>query len=243
MTSITIKKTFIFLLGLWLFASTALVYALTLEDKSAHAVVSMGSGLVLAWVFGLGPIMYFFRERIAAFVLSIRLDWQVKFVVFATFLALVEEAIATTLTNLAPLFGVSVGQAYITASANYFDVILHHSVVVFIPMFIAWAWALARWDFDPFWVFLLFGLTGLLAETVSFGTQNLFQFAMWIFVYGLMVFLPAFSLPNSRGAKKPSFWHGLVAVILPIIFAVPWVFIVKLLSSNHPDIHFPPIQT
>ena len=36
-----------------------------------------------------------------------------------TGLALVEEAIATTMTNLAPLFGVRIGEAYITdASGN-----------------------------------------------------------------------------------------------------------------------------
>ena len=34
------------------------------------------------------------------------------------------------MTNCAPLFGVPFGQAYITASANYFDVVLYHSVVM-----------------------------------------------------------------------------------------------------------------
>lgn len=54
--------------------------------------------------------------------------WKKKFVVFATVLALIEEAITTTMTNLAPLFGVEIGEAYITASTNYVDVVLFHSV-------------------------------------------------------------------------------------------------------------------
>ena len=36
---------------------------------------------------------------------------------------LLEEAITTLMTNCAPFLGVSIGQAYITASANYFDVV------------------------------------------------------------------------------------------------------------------------
>jgi hypothetical protein len=38
-----------------------------------------------------------------------------------TALALMEEAITSSMTNLAPLFGVKIGEAYITASTNYFD--------------------------------------------------------------------------------------------------------------------------
>ena len=39
------------------------------------------------------------------------LDWRIKFVLFATVLALIEEAIAVSMTNLAPFFGVKVGEA------------------------------------------------------------------------------------------------------------------------------------
>lgn len=66
----------------------------------------------------------------------------------------------------APLLQVepSIGKAYITASANYLEVVCFHSVVMFIPLFIAWACILSRYQFRPFAVFLLFGLTGTLAE-------------------------------------------------------------------------------
>jgi hypothetical protein len=41
---------------------------------------------------------------------------------------------------------------------------------------------LSCYDFSPFAVFLLFGLTGTLAET-TFGPQHLLEFGPWIFVY------------------------------------------------------------
>ena len=238
----TAKTLFIFLLALWLALSTALVYVLTLENRIIHAVVSMGTGLILLWVFLGGGFTLLFRGRIRAFVLGIPGPWQVKFVVFATLLAMLEEAVTTGMTNLAPLFGTQVGEAYITASADYLDVILHHSVIVFIPWFFVWAWLLGRYAFSPFWVFLLVGLNGLMAESLTFGLQNLSSFAMWIFVYGLMVYLPAYSIPIRHDARPPRPWHALLALVLPFLAGIPWVFAVRLISPAHPDIHFLPIQ-
>ena len=177
-----IKTTFIILLACWLTLTTSLVLAVTWSNRIAHAVISMGAGLIVLWIFMCGSLMYFFREPIKKFVLGISLNWQIKFVLFATLLAMLEEAITTTMTNLAPLFGAKIGEAYITVSTNYLDMISHHSVIVFIPWFIAWAWILKRFAFSPFWVFLLTGLNGLLAETLTFGLQHLSEFALWIFV-------------------------------------------------------------
>ena len=129
-----------------------------------------------------------------------------------------------------------VGQAYITASANYFDVVLYHSVVVFVPMFIGWAVMLWRWRFSPFAVFVLFGLTGLLAETITFGPQNLGNFAFWIFVYGLMAWLPAYCVPADRPARPPRWWTYPLAVVIPFLFLplmavlAPWLW----LTPKHP---------
>jgi hypothetical protein len=78
-----------------------------------------------------------------------------------------------------------VGEAYITASADYLDVVLFHSVVVFLAQFATWAWLLRRYDFSPFSVFLLFGLGGAVNETLFAGPQPL-ALAQWILVYGLM---------------------------------------------------------
>lgn len=243
MTINRLKTIFIVLLGLWLAASTTLVWVLNRNNVVANAVISMGTGLVVFWVFTLGSLMWLLRTPIKDFVQHIPLAWQIKFVIFATLLAMTEEAITTGMTNLAPLFGAKMGQAYITASANYFDVILHHSVIVFFPMFIAWAWLLSRYRFSPFCVFLLFGITGTLAESLTFGMQNLLQFGMWIFVYGLMVYLPAFTIPEERGARPVRWWHAILAVILPFFAVIPVGIILQLVSPNHPDIHFPPIVT
>ena len=241
--STRLKSIFIILLGLYLILSTTLVYFLTRENRIAHVVISMGLGLILLWVILCGSLMYIFRDRVKSLVQGNPIHWQVKFIVFGILMAMLEEAITTTMTNLAPLFGVEVGEAYITASANYFDVILHHSVIVFVPWFIAWAWILKRYDFSPFWVFLLFGLNGLLAESLTFGWQNLSQFALWIFVYGLMIYLPVYTIPAERGAQHPKLWHVTLAFILPFLIGIPWVIIVNLIFPNHPAIHFPPIQT
>jgi hypothetical protein len=157
-------------------------------------------------------------------------------------MAMLEEAVTTTMTNLAPLFGAEIGEAYITASTNYFDVILHHSVIVFVPWFIAWAWILKRYEFSPFWVFLLFGLNGLLAETLTFGAQNLNRFSMWIFVYGLMIYLPAYTIPADRGARPPKVRHVALAFFLPLSIGIPWAILINLAFPNHPAIHFLPIQ-
>lgn len=165
-----------------------------------------------------------------------------KFILFGILLALLEEFVTTAMTNLAPFFGVQVGEAYITASANYFDVVLHHSVIVFTPWFIAWAWILKRYAFSPFWVFLLFGLDGLVAEWLTFGWQHLNEFALWIFVYGLMVYLPAYTVPAERGATRPNIWHGALAIVLPFVSGIPWTVLVHLMFPTHPAIHFPPIQ-
>ena len=237
-----LKSIFIVLLGLYLIFSTTLVYLLTRENRGTHAVISMGLGLVLLWVILGGSLMYFLRDRIRAIVQAIPLHWQVKFTLFGILLAMLEEAITTTMTNLAPLFGVKVGEAYITASTNYLDVILHHSVIVFIPWFIAWAWILKRYDFSPFWVFLLFGLNGLFAESLTFGWGHLNEFALWIFVYGLMIYLPAYTVPVDRGAQRPKVRHAALAFILPLLIGIPWAIIVNLIFPNHPSIHFPPIQ-
>lgn len=239
-----VKYSFAALLALWLAGSTTLVFVLTIGNRITHAVISMGVGLVVLWVFGGGLLMFLSRDKVRAFVLRLPGHWQVKFVLFATILALTEEAVTVGMTNLAPLFGVQAGEAYITASANYLDVVLRHSVIVFIPWFIAWALLLKRYNFSPFWVFLMTGLNGLLAESLTFGSQHLSEFGLWIFVYGLMVYLPAYSIPSAdkRGARRPMAWQALLAFLLPFLLSIPWAIFINLISPNHPDIHFPPLQ-
>ena len=111
--------------------------------------------------------------------------------IFATLLACLEEAVTVTMTNLAPLFGSRIGEAFITASTNWLDVIAFHSVVVFVPYFIALALILTRYAVSPFAVFLSFGVVGTVSEAIfAGGIGPLAMFPMWAFVYGLMVWLP-----------------------------------------------------
>lgn len=230
-------------LGVWLLLSTSVITAANWRNWRGRAVLGMGWGLILLWIMLGGILMHLFRDPIRSKLSRIRLDWRLKFVGLATLLALVEEAITTTMTNLAPLFGVKVGEAYITASANYLDVVVLHSVVMFIPLFVGWAVILCRYDFSPFAVFLLFGVTGTLAEMSYGGLQHALEFGLWIFVYGLMVYLPAYCLPAERGARPPRWWQYPLAVVVPFCFIplVPLRLIASLFFPHHPDIHFPPL--
>ena len=233
----------IFLMSLfaaWCGIVVVLATIATWHDRRHRALILMADGLALFWIVIGGLLMSRYRDRARDMVRRVPLGWPARFVLAATAMALIEEAVTTTMTNLAPLFGVAVGQAYITASANYLDVVLGHSVIVFIPMFAAWAWLLSRFDFQPNEVFLLFGLTGTLAETGTFGPQNLAMAGFWVWVYGLMVWLPAYALPSRPAARQPRAWHYPLALILPIVCAIPVPLIVMRL---HPvGIHFPPIE-
>jgi hypothetical protein len=234
-------RTLIAALAGWLALSTAVVLVVTLVGggPNSRAVMLMGTGLVVLWIGVCGSLMLLLRGGARALARSVPFDWRVIFVIMATLLALVEEAITTGMTSLAPLFGVPVGAAYITASADYLDVVCLHSVVVFVPMFAAWAAMLRRIDFRPEAVFLLFGLTGTLAEAGFGGAKAFAEAGMWIFVYGLMVYLPAYVIPAGRGSRPPRWWHYPLAVVLPFAFAIP---VAAVIGALHPvRIHFPPI--
>ena len=230
-------------LAIWTAAVSGLVLAVLWQHPVQRLVIEMAWGLILLWIGGCGLAMWRWKDPLSRAATRVPLPWGLKFVLGSILLACTEEAITTLMTNCAPLLGVKIGQAYITASADYFDVILYHSVVIFVPMFVGWALLLRWWRFAPFAVFLLFGITGLLAETLTFGPQNLGNFGMWILVYGLMVWLPAHWAPSHRAARKPRWWAYPIAVIFPFLMIpsdfvlAPWLW----LTAKHPQIHFPPI--
>jgi hypothetical protein len=216
-------------------------------DPDARAVVFMGLSLIASWCVIGGAVMYLSRDRFIQWARSLALGWKVRFVLFSIGMALLEEAITTSLTNLAPYFGAVSEAARITVSDNYFEVI-SNSVLAFIPWFICWAWLLGRYDFRPLEVMLLFGLTGLIAESSLDGAMNLEDLAgigMWVYIYGLMVYLPALTIPQDRGGLPVRWYHLPVVVLLPLIFIIPlaiWLLVhlsSKILSrlaalrSNH----------
>ncbi|MBU0610460.1 MAG: hypothetical protein KKI08_21435 [Armatimonadetes bacterium] len=237
------RRQVLFVKGLlvWLVLSTTVIFALNAEQRVSRAVIGMGCGLIVLWVFLCGGLMVRFREAIARGMRAVPLPASLKFVLFATALALLEEAVTVSMTNLAPLFGVRVGEAYITASANYLDVVLHHSVIVFVPLFIGWALLLSKLEFTAFHVFLLFGITGTLAEASFSGPQGLVGFGLWIPVYGLMVWLPALAMPAPRRPWPLRWWMFPLAVVAPFLLEAPWALLMGLLMTPHPKIHFPPL--
>jgi hypothetical protein len=194
-----------------------------------RAIILMGGGLLLFWVLLGGLLQRRERERFVRWANRLPFGWAVRFVLLCILMALLEEAITTSMTNLGPWLGAESDQARITASKNYLEVVLLNSVIIFVPMFICWAWMLRRWDFRPVEVMLLCGLTGWLSEALSFGPQNILMIGMWVYVYGLMIWLPAHTVPQERAARPPRWWHWPLAVVLPFLAAIPFVPVVLLL--------------
>lgn len=225
---------------MYLFALSAETVA---EKKMGLAMAKMTSGLIVLWIFVGGGLMYRFRDSIRARVLASPWSWKKKFVIFATLMACLEEVVTVSMTNLATVFGSSPEIAHITASTNYFDTILFHSVIVFIPYFIVLAYViLPRYDFKPFGTFLAFGVVGTVGEAIFAGNFSVFiGFPMWAFVYGLMVYLPMYSLPENRGTRPVNFFHyialgpALFLMSLPLI--VPIVGIITGIL-DHPSVHY-----
>jgi len=125
-----------------------------------------------------------------------------------------------------------VGEAYVTASTDYLDVVLFHGVVVLVPLFIAWSLILSRYDFSPFAVFLLFGIMGIVCETAINPAGAITGVAMWIFIYGLMVYLPTYCIPSERGARKPRWHHHVLAIPVAFLIALPLLIPIVYLLVN-----------
>ncbi|MFO8037636.1 MAG: hypothetical protein R6U57_13515 [Anaerolineales bacterium] len=206
------------IIGIYSATAVSLISFFVLASDASlaeKALIKMALGLILIWVILGGSLMYVFRRPVRRFVRKIPLTWQVKFFLFCVLLALLEEGVTVSMTNLAPRFGAEVGEAFVTASAHYLHTVLFHSVIVFLPMFLAWTVLLRTFAFSPAQVFLLFGLTGSIAE-MSINPTNVLA-GFWFFVYGLMVYLPAYSLPEERGARSPVWWAYLLAVGAPLV--------------------------
>lgn len=214
-------------MGIYTIAFATLIRVLNLEnpDPDARAIIYMGLSLIAIWcVFG-GITMHVTRVRFLRWADSLKIDWKSRFVLLSIGMALIEEAITTSLTNLAPYFGAVSANARITISTNYFEVI-SSSVLAFIPWFICWAWLMGRYDFKPLEVTLLFGLTGLIAEATLDSVVNLEDLAgvgMWVYVYGLMVYLPALTVPENRGVRPTRWYHVPLAIFIPLVFVFPFL--------------------
>jgi hypothetical protein len=225
-----------------LIVSTTIVTVITWTQPAARAIVLMGWGLILIWCFAGGLVQYSLRNIARRFVGPFAVPPSVVFILFATGLFCVEEAVATAMTDCAPLLGVKIGQAYITASTNYIRVVLLHSGPVIVPLLFGWTVVLRKWSFSPFAVFLMFGLTGAALESFfqGFAWGKLAEFALWIFVYGNMVWLPVYCLPKDRGATRPTWLSYPLAPILAVLAALPLLAIFGAIVGRF--FHPPPLE-
>jgi len=204
-------------LAVWAAGAYAVVMIVAyphLSDPDQRAIFLMGGLLLLIWCVIGGVLMRALRDPFKALMARVRIRWQAKFFLLFLVGALLEEAVTTGLTNAAPLLGGVTEAARITASKNYLEVVCRHSVVVFVPGFVAWTIVLGLWDFRPSEVMLLWGLMGWLAEWMTFGPHNIGMVGMWVWVYGLMVYLAAHTVPPDRKAWRVRWW------VYPIPFAV-----------------------
>jgi len=239
--SISVKRFIVGVLLAWQILLTLFLTLAGFEDRKVWALAGMLWGVNLLWITGIGCLSVRFREHVAELVDHSSKWLGVKFFCFVTLMALVEEAVTTAMTNCAPLLGVEMGEVYITASGNYLDVVLFHSVVVFLPQFAMWGWLLKRYAFSPFAVFFLYGLTGFLNEAL-FSGPNPLALAQWILVYGLLVYLPANLFKQVPDRRRVPWWLYPVAVVLPILASIPMVALLLLvIAPGHPSIHFPPM--
>jgi hypothetical protein len=197
------------------------------------AIMLMAAALGLTWNVIGGAVMWLVRNPARELVSKSRLNRGTTFVVFATLLALLEEGVTTSLTNLAQVFGNA--QAFITASHNYLEVVVWHSVIVIAPMFFVWSWLLTKFRFSPACVFLLFGINGVLAELLI-GGPALLMAPFWIFIYGLMIFLPAYSFSTNAETPAPRWYHYPMAVGGCLLASAAVALPVNLVSPHLP--HF-----
>lgn len=210
--------------GILLMALLLLVVSDPDVNVNDRAIIYMGFwALWICWIGICGTLMYKNREKIKRWVNMNPENWVGKFIIFAVCLLLLEEVFTVTLTNLYWVFGAEYGKAYITASDNYFETVLMHSAIVIWPAYLFWAWWLKKYDFHPNWVFILYGLYGTLGEMMYGGVQAAQAVGMWMFVYGLMIYLPAYCIPENRGAKRPKFIHYILTFLLSYLITLPFV--------------------
>lgn len=223
------------------FVYTAIIYSVFLtvtkiqDAVHAHAMFTMAFFLFLFWVVLGGWLQKRYTEKNYDKLTELKRFPVLSFGIVATLFACAEEALTTFLTNQAPAFGSAIGKAYITASTNFFDVIFFHSVIVFVPMFFMLGYILKKYDISPFGALVLFGIIGVLAEISFSGPSTAVNAPFWIFVYGLMVYIPAHYFVRME-RKSFSFLMYPVFVIMILASAVLTAWIPAV--NKHPSIHF-----
>ena len=71
----------------------------TWHERRHRALILMADGLALFWIVIGGLLMHRYRDQAGDLLRRLPLGWPAKFVLFATAMALLEEAVTTTMTN------------------------------------------------------------------------------------------------------------------------------------------------
>lgn len=198
---------------------------ISIKNPAILASAKMLWLLAIMWIGVFGSLSYLFKNKFTSWISKTSNPGKI-FVLLSTLFVLIEEAIATFISNLNIQLGGTIETKLLTASTNYFEVILFHSVVAIIPMLIVWSIILKRYSFRPIEVMILFGISGILAEFIFGGFMPVVMGGFWILVYGLMVYLPAYAFEYTE-RQKPKIWHFLMAIIFPILGSVLGSFIIN----------------
>lgn len=235
------KRAVIIALLVWQFLLTTLLTLGGMENEKLGVMAKMLWGVNILWIGLFGFVSLRLRDFVGGLGQRNPRARPIAFFLGATLMALLGEAVTTTMTNCAPLFGAEIGEVYITASANYLDVVLFHSVVVFLPQYALLGWLLSRYAIAPFSLFICYGITGFIGE-VMFAGPNPLMLAQWILIYGLFVFLPAHLFASQSDRKPMRWWMYPLLILAPVIASIPMVALLLLLiAPGHPAIHFPPM--
>lgn len=235
------KRAVIIVLLIWQFLLTTFLTLGGIDNAKLGVMAKMLWGVNFLWIVLFGLISLWLRDRVVRLGERFPERRIALFFLGATTMALLGEVVTTTMTNCAPLFGAEIGEVYITASANYFDVVLFHSVVVFLPQYLVLGWLLSRYAISPFSIFICYGVTGFLGE-VMFSGPNPLMLAQWMLIYGLFVFLPAHLFIHQTERKPLHWWMYPMLTLLPVVASIPVVALLLLvIAPGHPAIHFPPM--
>lgn len=209
--------------GLWL-----LILSTAIEpgDANGRAIWRMSVGLYLIWgVIGFLTLRHF-REQIANRWEKLPVRAGFGAFLLAVTLFLTEEVVTTLMTNLAPVLGGEFGKAYITGSANYFEVILWHSGIAIIPVLAVWCAWISVFRVHPNVAYLAFGSMGVLAEVLYGGPGHVIAFAFWTTVYGPILYLPAYVLYRRESRKLFKIWHVPILWVLSMLSVIPSMLVV-----------------
>ncbi|TVP93786.1 MAG: hypothetical protein EA374_08520 [Acholeplasmatales bacterium] len=201
-------------------------------SRTSLAIVTMALGLLVIWGVLLGLVQKKFMQSRSLVVVS-----SPRFVIYMmllmTGLACMAEVVSVTMTNTAYLWSLSPYEAYITASPNYIEVVTRHSVIVFLPQFLAITLLHHRYQYKGFAWFVMYGLIGYVNEWLAFGeAASWVSIPFWMIIYGWIVYLPTHWLRPDKARIKVRIYHYGAALFVPLAFSIPWaLFLVAWLHS------------